>query len=182
MPLTTRSRAPIMASPLANRRIRQHLAHEISNRTDAIVKNVQREPWWPRTSTLTLGGQQLLCQVLVFPCRRGRQRRTVDARTLGSSLSMASCRRVISTSGSFSRRPRNASNTSSGNPSSRWSCGCNSGAPAPDTACHPSPPIIRPPLPVRLTPDHPAVLRRRERPSRCAWRARMRAEAAGCVI
>ena len=40
--------------------------------------------------------------------------RTVDARTLGSSLSIASCRRVSSTSGSRSNRARNASNASSG--------------------------------------------------------------------
>ncbi len=40
--------------------------------------------------------------------------RTVDARTLGSSLYMASCRRVSSTSGSRSNRARNASNASSG--------------------------------------------------------------------
>ena len=41
------------------------------------------------------------------------------------------------------------------------------GPPAPDTACHPLAPIIRPPLPVRLAPDHPAIPRR-ERLSRGA--------------
>ena len=39
--------------------------------------------------------------------------------------------------------------------------------PAPDTACHPLAPIIRPPLPVRLAPDHLAIPRR-ERLSRGA--------------
>ena len=59
MPLAARFRAPIISSPLPNRRIPQHLAHEILDRTDAISENVQREPWWSRTSSL--GGQQLLC-------------------------------------------------------------------------------------------------------------------------
>ena len=39
---------------------------------------------------------------------------TVDARIFGSSLAMARCRRVSSTSGSRSSRARNASNESSG--------------------------------------------------------------------
>jgi len=39
----------------------QHIAHELSGRSDAIGKNVQREPRWSRSPAL--GGQQFSCQV-----------------------------------------------------------------------------------------------------------------------
>ena len=68
----------------------------------------------PRLVASTLGGQQLLCQVLAFPCRRGRQQ--PDGRRANTWLIIVDgeLSKGYFNFGSLSRRPRNASNASSG--------------------------------------------------------------------
>ena len=103
VPPATRSRVSTISSPHPNRRFANTAGMRYSTGRMRLVRMSSANRGGPerrRSAASNCLASSWLCLVDVEA-----NNRTVDARTLGSSLSMASCRRVSLASGAFQTRP-----------------------------------------------------------------------------